>query len=316
MEPVTFEIREISDETEVDEDIPDESQRPSTSASSRDEYNEIGYVEEMADMDDIPQIIEGGEFDQVAIVNVSSEGIPDERIETWTSSSAPEKGSARSFAVAKPGGSSMYIPSTSSISEPSSSSAPHDFSSTAPGGRPEYGMPSFLGYNEHHEGEYFYTGQRLVSPIGYAANETNPWAQRFSSQYAPYEVNKNSYMDLDMCKNTSSGDRAPSTDSLNIRTDEKMPAKGEISEQESNGDIDGSWSHQVTLFESFQPNEQVFNCVFYYHAFQIYPPQDNDNVPRYMSSYDTTVARESWSLSNEQNMPHTMENISNILSKL
>lgn len=33
---------------------------------------------------------------------------------------------------------------------------------------------------------------------------------------------------------------------LNIRTDEKMPAKGEISEQESNCDIDNSWSQPVS----------------------------------------------------------------------
>lgn len=43
---------------------------------------------------------------------------------------------------------------------------------------------------------------------------------------------------------------------------------------------------------------------------------DNENMPRYTSSYDTTVARESWSLSNEQNLPHEMENMSTILSNL
>ena len=35
---------------------------------------------------------------------------------------------------------------------------------------------------------------------------------------------------------------------LNIRTDEKMPAKGEISEQESNCDIDNSWSQPVSNY--------------------------------------------------------------------
>ena len=35
---------------------------------------------------------------------------------------------------------------------------------------------------------------------------------------------------------------------LNIRTDEKMPAKGEISEQESNCDIDNSWSQPVNNY--------------------------------------------------------------------
>lgn len=53
-------------------------------------------------------------------------------------------------------------------------------------------------------------------------------------------------MDIDGCKTNSVNARAPSTDSLNIRTDEKMPAKGEISEQESNGDVEGLWSHQVS----------------------------------------------------------------------
>lgn len=55
-------------------------------------------------------------------------------------------------------------------------------------------------------------------------------------------------MDIDGCKTNSVNARAPSTDSLNIRTDEKMPAKGEISEQESNGDVEGLWNHQVGFF--------------------------------------------------------------------
>lgn len=58
-------------------------------------------------------------------------------------------------------------------------------------------------------------------------------------------------MDMDGCKTSSANARAPSTDSLNIRTDEKMPAKGEISEQESNGDVEGLWSHQVRNFPLF-----------------------------------------------------------------
>lgn len=82
-----------------------------------------------------------------------------------------------------------------------------------------------------------------------------------STRYTPssiYEDNRSSYTDLDMCTKTNSnslsgnsrGDmsngqtRAPSLDSLNIRTDEKMPARGEISEQESNGDMEQPW-HQV-----------------------------------------------------------------------
>ncbi|XP_030371217.1 uncharacterized protein LOC115621653 isoform X2 [Scaptodrosophila lebanonensis] len=81
------------------------------------------------------------------------------------------------------------------------------------------------------------------------------------------------YLDLDACKReqlsgssnnsqhqlpsasasastTSSSFAAAATESslvggLNIRTDEKMPAKGEISEQESNCDIENSWSQSM-----------------------------------------------------------------------
>ncbi|KAH8292088.1 hypothetical protein KR054_004590 [Drosophila jambulina] len=76
------------------------------------------------------------------------------------------------------------------------------------------------------------------------------------------------YLDLDTCKReqlsnssnlpsasaststTSSSFAGAGTESslvggLNIRTDEKMPAKGEISEQESNCDIENSWSESV-----------------------------------------------------------------------
>lgn len=112
--------------------------------------------------------------------------------------------------------------------------------------RLEYGLSTFLGYNDPVEGEDFYSGVPL-SPIGFSP-DSYAWNQRFSPPFAPFDNNeRNSYMDLDLCKNANSTcDRAPSADSMNIRTDEKMPAKGEISEQESNGDIDGSWSHQVS----------------------------------------------------------------------
>lgn len=52
----------------------------------------------------------------------------------------------------------------------------------------------------------------------------------------------------------------------------------------------------------------VFLCKVY--------SNENDNLPRYTNSYDTTVARESWSLSNEPNLTHEMENMSTILMKL
>ncbi|XP_035785630.1 uncharacterized protein LOC118463264 [Anopheles albimanus] len=71
---------------------------------------------------------------------------------------------------------------------------------------------------------------------------------------------------------SSNLERAVSTESLNIRTDEKMPAKGEISEQESNGDMDmTSWNRLYTA---------------------------DDNIPIYPSSYDLSTAQESWNLSN------------------
>lgn len=74
------------------------------------------------------------------------------------------------------------------------------------------------------------------------------WMHRFSPQYVPFDE-RSSYMDLDgyskhsnsvesIQSTSNSYDRAPSAESLNIRTDEKMPAKGEISEQESNGEVD------------------------------------------------------------------------------
>lgn len=84
-----------------------------------------------------------------------------------------------------------------------------------------------------------------MSPIPFVG-DNNAWNQTFSSSYASGgEENFKHCMDIDSCKANSVSVRAPSTDSLNIRTDEKMPAKGEISEQESNGDVEGLWSHQV-----------------------------------------------------------------------
>lgn len=42
---------------------------------------------------------------------------------------------------------------------------------------------------------------------------------------------------------------------------------------------------------------------------------ENDNMPRY-TNYDTTVARESWSLSNEQNLAHETDNVTTYIMKL
>ncbi|XP_055678695.1 uncharacterized protein LOC129787268 [Lutzomyia longipalpis] len=144
------------------------------------------------------------------------------------------------------------------------------FEEAAGPSRFDYGFTEFLGYNES-EGEIFSNDRSVrFSPMG-IMNEDLSW-----EQYTQLESNQNSYVDLDTCRTHSMGvSRAPSADSLNIRTDEKMPAKGEISEQESNGDIDGLWNIPV------------------------YP--NSDAVPRFSSSYDMSVARESWSLSSDQN---------------
>lgn len=139
-------------------------------------------------------------------------------------------------------------------------------------------------------------------PIMYIPHGSDPnnqvplsWVQRFSPQYVPFDE-RSSYMEIDGSYSksnsgvslTSEGDtrngqssnsfdeRAPSADScLNIRTDEKMPAKGEISEQESNGEID-NWN-------------------------QVY----QDPIQQYPSSYDVSTAQECWNLSN--NKPEFMQ---------
>jgi hypothetical protein len=79
--------------------------------------------------------------------------------------------------------------------------------------------------------------------------------QNSNSRYTPsFDDNRSNYTDLDINIKTSRSDvhiRAPSTDSLNIRTDEKMPARGEISEQESNGEIEQPWHHPVSFYTNF-----------------------------------------------------------------
>lgn len=138
---------------------------------------------------------------------------------------------------------SSHTDLSSTSSHPTTSSQTQNNFNEAGPSRIDYGLSSF---------EDFYSSVRL-SPISFA-QENYAWNQRFSPQYVPFDNEKNSYMDLDVYKNANSyEERAPSTDSLNIRTDEKMPAKGEISEQESNGDVEGSsWSHQVNRIQSHQ----------------------------------------------------------------
>lgn len=148
--------------------------------------------------------------------------------------------------------------------------------------------PTFLEYSAEYDDYVPVSG-------GYGMPQEQiplSWVQKFSPQYTPFD-DQNSYMDLDQTDSktnsnsvggnstaTSSGsgsrietsmDRAPSAESLNIRTDEKMPAKGEISEQESNGDMELSWN-------------------------RLYPV--HENIPIYPSSYDLSTAQECWNLSN------------------
>lgn len=120
-----------------------------------------------------------------------------------------------------------------------------------PSNRIDYGFPNLFA-NE----QFLYSPEdrNRVSNILEFNQENEDGAstwhrQSFSPQYVTqFENDRNSYMDLDACKtnNSVNCDQAASVDSLNIRTDEKMPAKGEISEQESNGDNgEGSWNNQV-----------------------------------------------------------------------
>ncbi|KNC23351.1 hypothetical protein FF38_13657 [Lucilia cuprina] len=69
---------------------------------------------------------------------------------------------------------------------------------------------------------------------------------------------------------------------LNIRTDEKMPAKGEISEQESNCDIDNSWS---------QPMYGDISARFFKTTFPGIFPQDNGwNHEEYFTVQDLSAS--------------------------
>lgn len=137
------------------------------------------------------------------------------------------------------------------------------------------------------------------------------WRSAFSPHYNNFEGERNSYVDLDACKtnsmaaaaaavslavattsssstigSSSSCIRAPSTEMLNIRTDEKMPARGEISEQESNGEIDVSWN-----------NNQNYN--YYNH----------DSYPKYSSTYDYSISKEEWKPNAEIILSFSTQNI-------
>ena len=92
-----------------------------------------------------------------------------------------------------------------------------------------------------------------ISWIQSSIRNTNETSE--NSRYTPsFDDNRSTYTEMEGLNNKTnsnslsggSGDlRAPSIDSLNIRTDEKMPARGEISEQESNGEVEQPW-HPVS----------------------------------------------------------------------
>lgn len=145
----------------------------------------------------------------------------------------------------KPSSSSCSAASTSSsfTSEPlSNKSAQNHLLNADSSNGVSYRLPTFHRNDE----DYVCTPNHQSAHLEGDASTSNP---HFSSKYKYTSLEsdkKTSYMNTDRCKNTSNTERAPSADSLNIITDEKMPAKGEISEQESNGDIENSWSHQVS----------------------------------------------------------------------
>lgn len=107
--------------------------------------------------------------------------------------------------------------------------------------------------NINHSENVSAAEEEYFQPMIIIPAENVSWLRgRYSPQYNSFDE-KNSYIDLDNCSKTNSNsisiDRAPSTDSLNIRTDEKMPAKGEISEQESNGEVEWNQVLLIYLFD-------------------------------------------------------------------
>ncbi|XP_068154313.1 uncharacterized protein [Drosophila tropicalis] len=116
------------------------------------------------------------------------------------------------------------------------------------------------------------------------------------------------YLDLDACKReqlsnssnlpsvsastTSSSFAGAGTESslvggLNIRTDEKMPAKGEISEQESNCDIENSWSQSMYGDISQRYFRNQFSAGYNTDWRQdYYPAQDLSSAQREQKRFD------------------------------
>ena len=174
----------------------------------------------------------------------------------------------------------MLACSTSSSAATSTSSSQSSCSNSSPGPS-RLTIESVASTNENSQLNFLYQNDRVrfsppLSPYVYMKtysstqgedqpkqeadiswNESNSLALQnsdhnsTSSRYTPSFDDRSNYTDIDGGNNKtnmSAADghiRAPSTDSLNIRTDEKMPARGEISEQESNGEIEQPWHHPV-----------------------------------------------------------------------
>lgn len=117
------------------------------------------------------------------------------------------------------------------------------------------------------EGETSWNGSNSLAIHNLDQNST-------SSRYTPsLDDNRSNYTDLDTNNKTNSseiGRRAPSADSLNIRTDEKMPARGEISEQESNGEIEPPW-HPVRFVKLYKLLKLIFQLSFSIFNYKLIP---------------------------------------------
>ncbi|XP_055848257.1 uncharacterized protein LOC129913547 [Episyrphus balteatus] len=119
------------------------------------------------------------------------------------------------------------------------------------------------------------------------------WYQSQSSENDFEMDGKGSYLDLDSCKRSTSFAAAtegsmPTSDALNIRTDEKMPAKGEISEQESNCGVENSWSQPLynefavrfpNPYQNFMANHESWSQDHYFRPQDLSSSVETKNFP-------------------------------------
>lgn len=244
--PATFEIKN------EDAEAPEQPVVPIDRAAFADEDSK-DFVLTQSDIDESPE-------DDKLNFDFKTDCMPDVLSANSTSTSNTEP--YVSVATTSASASSSFSSASSSTS-----CTPHSGSSADA----DYSICLLLGANKPNASEPTDKPAKPLAnstdefPTPHTINEYD-WAQRFSPQYIPFETDKLSYTNLDDGKTVSrtstisdsnsferSGAAAAATttssssDSLNIRTDEQMPAKGEISEQESNGDLDGSWSLHVSI---------------------------------------------------------------------